>query len=344
VSLVGSWAAPARRVAPWMMVGLALIFPLIYLDPTIRTIAIFTLMYVAGATAWNLCGFSGYFSFGHAAFHGVGAYAAVLLAERWAVPGGLSMFLLIPLAGLITAAIAIPVGVVALRARHMIFAMVTFALFFIAQQLAFNLDGLTRGARGLGSPITPWGPEFFHIPFYYAALLVALVSIGLAAVIHRSKFGLGLKAIRDDEDRALGLGVHTGRGKLVAFTLSGLITGMVGSIFAFFVTSVYPQFAFSGTYNITVVLCALLGGMATVYGPALGACIVVPAQQYASLRFGLSGWDDVVYGAMFLLIILFLPAGIVPTLSRSRSLRAGRTKIDAPDAVSTTGDMAELSR
>ena len=313
-----------RKVALWVIIAFSLAFPLIYLDPTVRTIAVFSLSYVAGATAWNLCGFSGYFSFGHATFYGIGSYATVLLAEAWTIPGGYTMFLLIPLAGIITALMAVPLGAVALRARHMVFAIVTFALFFIAQQLAFNLDGLTRGARGVGSPITPWDADFFHIPFYYVALAVALASVACAFVIHRSKFGLGLRAIRDDEDRALGLGVNTWRTKMIAFTLSAFLSGMVGGISALFVTSVYPQFAFSGTYNITVVLCALLGGMATVFGPAVGALIIVPVQQYTAIRFGLSGWDNMIYGLLFLLIVLYLPSGIVPTLAARRLQRANQ--------------------
>ncbi len=205
---VGSGSAPAALVV------FAIAFPLVFTSPAVTTIGIWTLLYVAGAAAWNLfSGFSGYISFAHGGFYGVGAYATLLLTSSWHVHGGYVMFLLLPVAGLAAAAAALLVGAFALRTRNMVFAMVTIAVFFSGQILAFNLTGLTNGAIGLESPIAPWGPGFYNIPFYYVALLLALIATVAGLLVRRSRFGLYLRAIRDDEDRAAGYNIPTDEDK-----------------------------------------------------------------------------------------------------------------------------------
>jgi branched-chain amino acid transport system permease protein len=309
-----------RGVVPAAALVAAIAFPLIATAPDVLTIAIWTLLYVIGAVAWNLfSGFTGYFSFGNAAFFGIGAYAFALLAEWWQLSGGYSAFFLLPLGGLIAAAIAVPLGLVAFRVRPMVFAVVTMAFFFIAQFVASNWGSLTHGSQGIQAPLPSWDVETFHRPFYYAALIVAVSAILSAWVIRRSHYGLTLLAIRDDEDRARGVGVRTGRRKLVALCIAAFFTGMAGGIYGFFIGFIYPQFAFNATYDITVVGCVLLGGVATLYGPVLGATIIVPLQQYFQLEFGVSGWSTFIYGAALLAILMYLPEGIVPTVARRLS-------------------------
>ncbi len=300
-----------------LVLVLTIIFPLMFPNPTVTTIAIFTLIFAAAATGWNVfSGYTGYVSLGHAAYFGLGGYAMALMCQDWKVPGGYLPFLLVPLAGLVAAIFAIPLGWIALRVRRHTFVVITIAMFFILQLLSYNLRNITNGSIGLSLPIpTDWSGDFFAFPFYYVALVVLIVSVAISWWVRNSKYGLGLLAIRDDEDRALGLGVKTGPSKLVAFIISAFIVGMVGAIWAYFVESIYPASGFDATFDVAVVLMAYLGGLGTISGPILGALILEPAQQYFTLQYGANGYYLVIYGALFLVIMLLLPRGIIPTLN-----------------------------
>ena len=143
--------------------------------------------------------------------------------------------------------------------------------------------------------------------------------------IRESKLGLGLLAIRDDEDRARGLGVQTTFAKLVAFALSSGLVAMAGGVWAYYIAFIYPQFAVDPLVTIGMVLMVYLGGKGTLWGPVLGAFILVPAQQYLAYRLGASDLYLVGYSAVFLVVMLLLPRGILPSIvDRSRRLRARR--------------------
>jgi branched-chain amino acid transport system permease protein len=298
------------------LLAIAVAFPLVFSNPAVTTIAVFTLLFVAAATGWNIfSGYTGYIALGHAAYFGLGAYALAIMCQDWHIPGGYIPFLLVPVAGLVAAAFSVVLGWIALRVRRHTFVVITIAIFFIFQLLAYNLTGLTNGSIGLGLPIpTDWSGDFFNIPFYYAALAVVLVAIVISWWVRHSKYGLGLLAIRDDEDRALGLGVKAGPSKLAAFVISALIVGMVGAIWAYFVESIYPPSAFDATFDVAIALMAFLGGLGTIVGPILGALLLEPTQQYFTLQFGQNGFYLVIYGALFLVILLLLPQGVVPSL------------------------------
>ena len=192
--------------------------------------------------------------------------------------------------------------------------VITIAIFFIMQPMAFNLRSITNGSIGISLPIpVGWGGTFFNMPFYYTALALLVLAFAVSWWIRNSKYGLGLLAIRDDEDRALGLGVKTGPSKLIAFVISAFFVGMVGALHAYFVESLFPAFAFDPLFDIALALMGFLGGIGTLAGPILGALIVEPTQQYFTIRFSQNDVYLIVYGAMFLLIILVMPEGIVPT-------------------------------
>jgi branched-chain amino acid transport system permease protein len=324
------------------MVGLvalllfALAFPVLFANPTVTSMAVFTLMFAGMATAWNiLAGYSGYISLGHAAFFGVGAYALALMCQDWNVPGGYVPFLLLPLVGLVAAAFAVPLGWIALRTRRHTFVVITIAIFFIMQLLAYNLRGLTNGSTGLSLPLPPWTGASYNQPFYYVTLATLLLALGVSWWIRNSKYGLGLLAIRDDEDRALGLGVKTRLSKLIAFVISAMFVGLMGAIYAYFLEAIAPASVFDPNFDIAMALMAFMGGLGTLAGPILGAVIVEPAQQYFALQFGASGWYLVLYGVLFLAVILLLPEGIVPTARRrwmSWMAARGSTGTIAPGA------------
>jgi branched-chain amino acid transport system permease protein len=306
-----------KTVGLLLLLVIVIVFPLVFSNPAVTTIAIFTLIFAAATTGWNIfSGYTGYVSLGHAAYFGLGGYAMAILCQDWKLSGGYLPFLLVPLAGLVAAIFAIPLGWIALRVRRHTFVVITIAMFFILQLFSYNLRSVTNGSTGLSLPIPlDWSGDFFNFPFYYAALIVLIASIAISWWVRNSKYGLGLLAVRDDEDRALGLGVSTGPSKLVAFVISALIVGMVGAIWAYFVESIYPASGFDATFDIAVVLMAYLGGLGTISGPILGAFILEPAQQYFTLQYGANGYYLIIYGALFLVIMLLLPRGIIPTLN-----------------------------
>ncbi len=304
------------------------LFPLVFSNPTTTSIAFFALVYMVAATAWNVfSGLSGYIALGHAVFFGSGAYTLAIAAEKLHVGAGWAPFALVPLAGAVAGAIAVPFGLIALRTRRHTFVVITIAIFFIFQLLAFNLS-FTGGSSGLQTPFPLWSAVGYNQRFYYVALAILVVTVALAVVVRRSRLGLQLLAIRDDEERALGLGVRTRRVKLFAFTLSAIPVGMVGAVYTYYLGQIFPQFAFDPLFDITVALMAFFGGLATIVGPLLGALVLESLQQELTLRFSTGGGIYlIVYGALFLLVILLMPRGVVPTLrdvlSNARARRPG---------------------
>jgi len=304
---------PALRRAGLAVVLLAACgFPLVFTNQQVASIGVDTLIFVTAAAAWNVfSGFSGYISLGHAVFFGSGAYAAGVAARDWHITGP-AEFALLPLAAVVAAAIAVPFGLVALRVRRHTFVVITIAIFFIFQLMAFNLS-FTGGTIGLNAPFLLWGPVAFNQRFFYIALAIAVATIGLSWLIRRSRFGLQLRAIRDDEDRASGLGVRAMPVKLAAFVISAFVTGMIGAVWFFFISQVQPQTGFDPIFDLTVALMAFLGGLGTAAGPVLGALILEPAQQYLTQQVSNSYLSQILLGAVFLLVILLLPRGLIPT-------------------------------
>ena len=303
------------------------LFPLVFSNPTTTSIAFFAVVFMVAATAWNVfSGLSGYIALGHAVFFGAGAYTLAVAAEKLHMGAGWTPFALLPLAGGVAAVIAIPFGLIALRTRRHTFVVITIAIFFIFQLLAFNLS-FTGGSSGLQTPFPLWTAVGYNQRFYYVALAILVGTVAIAVVVRRSRLGLQLLAIRDDEDRALGLGVRTRRVKLFAFTLSAIPIGMVGALYAYYLGQIFPQFAFDPLFDITVALMAFFGGLGTIVGPLLGALVLESMQQELTLRFSTGGGIYLIaYGVLFLAVILVMPRGIVPTLRDGLgTLRARRT-------------------
>jgi branched-chain amino acid transport system permease protein len=323
---------PARRslVIAAIVVALAVfaVFPVLVTDPSTTSIAVFTLVFMVAASSWNIfSGYSGYLALGHAVFFGCGGYAVALAARDWHVAGGWGVFALLPFGGLVAGLIAIPVGLVALRTRRHTFVVVTIAIFFIFQLAAFNL-GFTGGTSGILLPIAPFSPTNYNQPFYYVALVILILTVLVSWSVRRSRFGLQLLAIRDDEDRALGLGVKTRRVKLTAFVISAIPVGMVGGLYFYFVGQVFPQFAFDPLFDVSLALMGFFGGLGTIAGPLLGALVLESLQQYLTQTVSGNGTYLIAYGVLFLAVILIMPRGIVPSVAgwlARRRVRTGRT-------------------
>ncbi len=351
---------PAGRLPPRTLAvtGLAVlvvavaVFPLVITNPTATNFGVVTLIFVAVASAWNLfSGFSGYLSLGQAVFYGAGAYFLVVAAKDWHLTGA-AVFWLLPLAGVVAAVIAVPLGLVALRVRRHTFVVITIAFFFIAQLSASNLS-VTGGSSGLIVPAPGnWDPATFNNPFYYLAMILAAATVALSWQVRRSRFGLQLRAIRDDEDRAEGLGVRAMPVKLTALIISAFITGMAGALWVYFIGEAFPQFVFDPLFDLAVVLMAFFGGLGTVAGPVLGALVLEPAQLYLNLQQSNGYESEILFGALFLVVILFLPRGVLPTAAEYSSggrwrlprgwlgRRGRRTTAAGPAADPATADPA----
>jgi branched-chain amino acid transport system permease protein len=318
--------APAVAAVAVVMALIA-VFPLAVTDPTATSIAVFTLVFMVSATAWNVfSGYSGYLALGHAVFFGCGGYAVALAARDWHVAGGWPVFALLPFGGLVAGLIAIPVGLVALRTRRHTFVVVTIAIFFIFQLAATNL-GFTGGTSGILLPLAPFSAANFNQPFFYVAFVILIVTVLVSWAMRRSRLGLQLLAIRDDEDRALGLGVKTRRLKLIAFVISAVPIGMVGGLYFYFVGQIFPQFAFDPLFDLSIALMAFLGGLGTITGPLLGAAVLESLQQYLTQTFSSSATYLIAYGVLFLAVILVLPRGVVPGIAEWRERRRVRNRI-----------------
>ncbi|HUY52218.1 MAG TPA: branched-chain amino acid ABC transporter permease [Streptosporangiaceae bacterium] len=320
-------AAGARLGGVAVLLVVAAVFPLVITNALYTQFGVDTLIFVTAVAAWNLfSGFSGYISLGHAVFFGTGAYTVGLLTQHWKVIGG-TIFALLPLGGLVAALIAVPFGLIALRVRRHTFVVITIAIFFMFQLMAFNF-AFTGGNNGLSTPFFLWSAAEYNNPFYYAALILAVGTILLCWAIRGSRFGLQLLAIRDDEDRARGLGVRAMRVKLTAFVISGGLTGMVGGLWWFFIGQALPQTAFNPAFDLSVALMAFLGGFGTLAGPVLGALILEPLQQWDAITFTNGFVGEIALGVLFLAVILFMPRGLIPTgrelITRWRASNARR--------------------
>ena len=294
------------------------------------TMLVFTLMFAVMSSAWNLLGgFTGYPSLGHAAFFGIGAYAEVLWFQHHDISTGYEPFLLLPLVGLGVALVGLPIAAIAMRTRADVFAIVTITLLFVGQTLAFNLRDLTGGAQGASIAPAPFPPDGYEIPFYDVLLVLLAVSVGLTWATTRSKVGLSLAAVRADEDKACGIGVRVQTVKLLAYCVSVGLTAMVGAIWAYYEGFIYPQFAFDPLVSVSVVLMTVLGGRATVWGPVLGAFILELAQQYFAYSLGGSQFYLIAYALVFLVVILLVPRGILPSIRERLWRRRRRRVVDA---------------
>lgn len=334
-----------RWVAVGVVAGLFGVFPLLVTDPSTTSIAVFALIFMVAASAWNMfSGYSGYLALGHAVFFGSGGYAVAMAARDWHVAGGWTVFALLPFGGVVAGLIAIPVGLVALRTRRHTFVVVTIAIFFIFQLAAYNL-GFTGGTSGITLPFAPFSAADYNQPFYYVALVILILTVAASWWIRRSRFGLQLLAIRDDEDRALGLGVRTRRVKLIAFAVSAVPVGMVGGLYFYFVGQIFPNFAFDPLFDLSIALMAFLGGLGTILGPLLGALVLESLQQYLTQTFSSDATYLIAYGVLFLAVILVLPRGVVPGIAdwvqgrrtRGRHAYTGERDANGRDAPVTGG-------
>ena len=291
------------------------------------------------ATSWNLLsGYSGYFSFGHAAFFGAGVYSTAVLAGKLGWP----FLWTLPVAAAVPAVLGVALGAVVFRLpalRGELFALITLALMFVFATIVLNtpLDG-GPGVYMSAVQVPALAPSVSG-SFYLLALALALGTVGFAYSVYHSRFGTGLFAIHDDEDVAEVMGVPTYRFKLAALALSCGLAGLAGGVYAVFVSYVTVGETFSGWLALNVILMAALGGTRHWFGPAVGAAAVTAMTYYfTTSEYAVAGRAAV--GLIFIVVILFMPQGLLGRFSHRKAFP--RNQLIAPDAPIAVASNEEL--
>ena len=314
-----AWSPPtwlSSRRFRYALIGAAALFlatyPLLSDDRYYQNMIILSLVFAIGAAGLNIItGYGGYVSLGQGAFIGLGGYTAAILSTK---VGG-DPFVWVPAAGVVAGLFAAALGVIAMRARGHTFVILTIVFLFLLQIVSINWQELTGGTTGLTMPLPRWSIDIANWPFYYALLALLVASVALSWWIRRTKFGMGLVAIREDEDKAETVGINTPVYKILGFVASTVFVGMAGAVYGYYLSFVDPLGMFNILLSVQVILSVLLGGRGTLWGPVLGAFIVEPLNEFANNSLGGGNARLLVFGGLMALVVLFMPRGIVPGVS-----------------------------
>ena len=314
--------------SPWTVALVAgvlfvVLFPVFSDSLYYQNMIILSLVFAIGAVGLNIItGYGGYVSLGQGAFLGLGAYTAAILTTK---VGG-TPWVWVPAAGLGAGLFAGLLGGIAMRTRGHAFVILTIAFLFLVQLVATNWRELTNGTAGLTLPIPTWSVEIQNWPFYYSLLALLAASMVLSWWIRRSKLGMGLIAIREDEDKAATVGVNTPVYKMLGFVASTVFVGMAGAIYGYYLTFIDPQGMFNILLSVQIILSMLLGGKATLWGPVLGAFAIEGLNEYSNNTLGGGNTRLLVFGGLLALTVLFLPRGVIPTVQERLERRRTRGK------------------
>jgi ABC-type branched-subunit amino acid transport system ATPase component/ABC-type branched-subunit amino acid transport system permease subunit len=299
------------------------VYPLVSDDLYYQNMIILSLVFAIGATGLNvISGYGGYISLGQGAFLGLGAYTLAILSNRIDV----TPWIWVPVAGVVAGAFAALLGVIALRTRGPSFVIITIAFLFLLQLVATNWPALTNGTAGLTLPLPTWSIDIQNWPFYYSLLALLGVSLLMSWRIRRTKFGMGLVAMREDEDKAGTVGIDTPVYKLLGFVASAVFVGMAGAIYGYYLAFVDPIGMFNILLSVQILLSMLLGGRGTLWGPVLGAFLIEPLNEFSNNSLGGGNARLLVFGGLMALVVMFLPRGILPTLAARIEARRTRGK------------------
>lgn len=314
----------SRAVPGWAKAAALLalaVAPLLTGSQFLLSIAVLTLLYAYLALSWNvLGGIGGQLSLGHAAYFGIGAYTSTWLFVHRGLSPWLGMW-----AGAVLAVLAaLLIGASCLRLRGAYYALATIAASMVIKVLVENADALLGGPRGMEVTLlrdAPWYFQHTRKEFYYAvALVFAAAALYVNHRVLGSRFGYYLAAVRGDQDAALALGVPTTRYKLVASAISAGMTALGGTFYAQFVLFISPEKVFGADLSIVIAVLCIIGGRGTLWGPLLGALLLLPGEEIArALSGGLVGVDMMLYGLILMLVIWWEPKGILAILRRRRT-------------------------
>jgi branched-chain amino acid transport system permease protein len=307
-----------------VLLGALLAFPLLFTLPYPRDVMIRIYLYAMLASAWNLlAGYCGQISLGHAVFFGTGAYTSTVLVNQAWLGGWANPWLGMLLGALLAAALSQLIGYPVFRLRGHYFAIATIAVGEIVQTIAINWDAI-GGARGLFVPIVrPDSLANFQFheskqTYYYVALALLLLALGVNRWIVRSRTGYYFRAIREDQDAAAALGIPVARYKQRAMAISAALTALGGTFYAQYVFFVDPESVLPLSLSILICLVAVLGGVGTLWGPLVGAAILVPLGEVTRVQLGGTGkaLDLVIYGLLIMIVSVIQPGGIMAILQR----------------------------
>jgi branched-chain amino acid transport system permease protein len=316
---------PAR--SSWAVHGLilllALLFPLVFGSPFMVNFAVLALFYAFIGQSWNIAGgFAGQLSFGHVAFFGVGAYASTIVQMRF----GWNPWMGLPVSALAGAAAGWLIAVLSFRAglKGSYFALITLAFSEVFRIIANSVE-ITGGGLGMLIPMKQTAANFQfgdRRVFYYIILALTVISVALALWLKASRFGARLAAIRENEDSARALGINTFAEKTKIMMISGAIAGVGGCFFAQYFLYIDPMIAFGVDKSVEMLLVSMIGGAGTVYGPLIGAVLLAAVSEVTRAWFTIQGLSLVLYGALLVVIIAYLPNGLIDLFKR-RSGRSG---------------------
>jgi len=304
-----------KRYLPYIALTLLVLVPLLDLNSYLMHILILVVMWSVIGMAWNLLsGYCGQVSFGHAAFFGVGAYTSGMLYTKFGISGWWGL----PAGIVVVTLFALVIGYICLRLRGPYFALATLSIGVILRIVAENLVDLTGGDLGIMIRERSWVGK---TRYYYIILAIAALSFLLVKKIMGSKLGYYFVAIREDQDAAESLGINTTLYKTIALCLSAVITGFAGAFYTNYMGYIDPKVVFAlHDISIIAIMVVMVGGVATFSGPIVGAVImVVLAEAIRSLPL-LGNAHHTVFGILLIVIIIFLPNGIVGDFAKLKKL------------------------
>jgi branched-chain amino acid transport system permease protein len=261
--------------------------------------------------AWNLVGgYMGYPALSTVTFFGVGAYADAVAQVQ-----GMPIFAAWAAAAGAGAIIALVLGLALLRLKGHYFAIGTIATVEVFREISNNWEGLTGGAVGLNLPIQPGSPDSVGRFFFLASLGLAFAAFAVTVIVDRTRFGFGLRCIRQNEQAASMVGIDVFQYKVRAFILSGILASTAGGIYASMVAFIEPKDAFNIITTIEIPVMVMLGGMGTIFGPLIGGVFYVVLKEFVWAYF--INWHTGILGLIIVAVIYFLPAGVLGISWRS---------------------------
>jgi branched-chain amino acid transport system permease protein len=312
VKLKKSWGNDGLQL---FILAVFLILPLFNLSSYLLNMLIMMFLFAFLASGWNILGgFAGQHSLGHAAFVGIGAYTSTYLFNHY----GLSPWIGMWIGGFFAALFALFLGYSAFRfgLKGPYFLLVTIAAAQIIMLLVLNIREL-GGASGITVPFKGHFPMVYQfeskITYYYVALGLLMLGVLVSHYISRHRLGYYLVAIRENDDAAQALGIHTLRYKLIATFLSAFLSALGGTFYAQYILFIDPESVLSLGLSIEIIVYPILGGIGTVLGPAIGAFILYPVGELARYLWGgaTAGIHLLFYGAFLIICIIFMPEGVI---------------------------------
>lgn len=295
-----------KKFLPLIILAILCLVPFIGLSTYVMHIIILVLIWSVIGMGWNILGgYTGQVSFGHAAFFGMGAYAAGILYQHL----GISAWWGLPVCIVILTALSLIIGYICLRLRGAYFALATLALGEICRVAAENLVDFTQGNMGIMLRERTWVDKTWY---FYIILLITALTYLLIKIVMESKLGYYFVAIREDQDAAESLGINTTFYKTISLCLSGVLTGIAGAFYMNYMGYIDPATVFPlSEVSIATVMVVMVGGAATYWGPIIGALIMVFLAEVIRSLPHIGAAHQTIFGIILIFIIMFLPNGIV---------------------------------